>query len=182
MSVPFNKNVVAVKLTLIVIVNIELLSPAPPFCSGCLKNIWIEPSGIVDNSGMAEDPRLHLRRLCLLSLCSGRLPKFALANDMYLGDVPDELLSLGPVEESMIAFCRAKCWILQLQTQKNLENLEGDVNGFSHNTNCQRGFCGHVIVFPQKPEVVATELPPSIEDIAISVCVIFIGSTLPSRQ
>lgn len=42
--------------------------------------------------------------------------------------------------------------------------------------NMQRELCGHVIVYPQKPEIVAKKLPPGIEDIVTPMCVLFIGS------
>ncbi|KAJ7205835.1 hypothetical protein GGX14DRAFT_339718, partial [Mycena pura] len=96
----------------------------------------------------------------------------ALANRMYLGPIPDELKDLTMIEESMIARCRAKCWVIKLKEEN--QNLEL--------ANTQRGMKGHVLVYPQKPEYVAEVLPPNIEDIVSPVCVLFIGSSTPTPE
>ena len=70
---------------------------------------------------------------------------------------PDELKELTPVEESMIALCRAKCWIVQLKSRDGMNDDDTDVRSL------QRKLHGHVIIYPQKPEVVARKLPSSIE-------------------
>ncbi|KAF8996887.1 hypothetical protein BDQ17DRAFT_1249152 [Cyathus striatus] len=46
----------------------------------------------------------------------------------------------------------------------------------------QRGVKGHVIVYPQKPSELVKVLPPAIEDVVTPICVLFIGSSLPSRE
>ncbi|KAJ7605253.1 hypothetical protein DFH06DRAFT_902232, partial [Mycena polygramma] len=71
----------------------------------------------------------------------------------------------------MIARCRAKCWIIQM---RELED-----KGYP---NIQRGFKGHIIVYPQRPSAIAASLPPSIEDITTPICVVFVGSKPPSLE
>ncbi|KAJ7131268.1 hypothetical protein C8R44DRAFT_613323, partial [Mycena epipterygia] len=71
----------------------------------------------------------------------------------------------------MIARCRAKCWIIQLR-----ELDDSEFRGV------QRGFKGHVIVYPQRPSAIAATLPPSIEDITTPICVVFVGSRPPSIE
>ncbi|KAJ7450649.1 hypothetical protein B0H11DRAFT_1646510, partial [Mycena galericulata] len=71
----------------------------------------------------------------------------------------------------MIARCRSKCWIIQM---RELED-----RGYP---NVQRGFKGHIIVYPQRPSALATTLPPSIEDITTPICVVFVGSNPPSLE
>jgi hypothetical protein len=46
--------------------------------------------------------------------------------------------------------------------------------------NMQKGLRGHVIVYPQSPEMVAKKLPPDINDIVTPVCVLFIESQPPT--
>ncbi|KAI9064807.1 hypothetical protein FKP32DRAFT_1536689, partial [Trametes sanguinea] len=46
----------------------------------------------------------------------------------------------------------------------------------------QRGIKGHVIIHPQRPEKLATVLPPLIDDVLAPICVIFVGSVPPSRE
>ncbi|KAF8240573.1 hypothetical protein L208DRAFT_1352741, partial [Tricholoma matsutake] len=72
----------------------------------------------------------------------------------------------------MIALCRAKCWIVQLSEQDfNLTFAQS-----------QRGFHGNIIIYPQQPQRVATTLPPSVQEITSPICVIFVGSSPPSRE
>ncbi|KAJ7710216.1 hypothetical protein B0H16DRAFT_1215855, partial [Mycena metata] len=71
----------------------------------------------------------------------------------------------------MIARCRAKCWIIRMK--------EDDENGIP---NVQRGFKGHIIVYPQQPSAIATTLPPSMEEITTPICVIFVGANPPTLE
>ncbi|KAI0083572.1 hypothetical protein BDY19DRAFT_987881 [Irpex rosettiformis] len=48
--------------------------------------------------------------------------------------------------------------------------------------NWQRGMRGHIIIHPQHPDRLANSLPPPVEDIARPICVIFVGSTPPTRE
>ena len=70
----------------------------------------------------------------------------------------------------MIACTRAQSWIIQLQ----------EAGGGA--PNVQRGMRGHIIVFPQEPEQVLNILPPSVDEIVTLVCVIFISSSIPSKE
>ncbi|EIM85237.1 uncharacterized protein STEHIDRAFT_59941, partial [Stereum hirsutum FP-91666 SS1] len=72
----------------------------------------------------------------------------------------------------MIARCRAKCWIVQLKEENSDIQLP----------TAQRGIKGHIIVYPQRPENIASVLPPSIEDIITPICVIFVGSKPPTDE
>ncbi|KAJ7572178.1 hypothetical protein C8J56DRAFT_1009200 [Mycena floridula] len=73
----------------------------------------------------------------------------------------------------MIARCRSKCWILQLKEDGN-DDVESK--------NAQRGVKGHIIIYPQKPSALANSLPPSIEEITSPICVIFVGSSPPTKE
>ena len=75
-----------------------------------LANCMINPEGIEqDDKGRTL---LQLCKTCYYSLCNGNTPPLSLANGTYLGPVPSELSDLTPIEEAMIARCRAKCWIV----------------------------------------------------------------------
>ncbi|KAJ7438789.1 hypothetical protein B0H11DRAFT_1688418, partial [Mycena galericulata] len=71
----------------------------------------------------------------------------------------------------MIARCRSKCWIIQMR--------EVDNHDFP---GVQRGFKGHIIVYPQQPSAIASSLPPSIEEITTPICVVFVGANPPSLE
>lgn len=140
-----------------------------PFREGPLAGLIIEPAGVHFGSNNSVDIRLC--QPCALSLGWNKVPKFALVNNMYIGRVPEELQGLTAIEESMISLCRAKCWIVQLKEDKAETILP----------HAQTGMCSHVIIYPQRPQLVAKLLPPSIQDIVTPVCVIFIGSKKPSQ-
>ena len=89
-----------------------------------------------------------------------------------MGDVPLELKELTVVKEAMIAHCHSKCWIVQLKE----ENSDLVV------PTTQRGLKGHIIVYPQRPDAIITSLPPTIEEITAPICVVFVGSSLPSTE
>ncbi|KAG2152916.1 hypothetical protein DEU56DRAFT_727287, partial [Suillus clintonianus] len=71
----------------------------------------------------------------------------------------------------MIARSRAKCWIVQLKEENQDLQLP----------TSQRGIKGHIIIYPQRPEGIAAVLPPTVEDIVTPICVVFVGSSPPSR-
>ncbi|KAF8224738.1 hypothetical protein L208DRAFT_1309509 [Tricholoma matsutake] len=123
-----------------------------------------ELAGILNSS---DDGELSLRLcgLCSQSLHSNRLPCCALANRTFLGEVPSELQDLTFIEESVIALCHAKAYIIQ---------LKGDMIDGVNLPNLQCGMKGHVIIYPQKANVVAKRLPPSIQDIVTPICVLFV--------
>ena len=134
-----------------------------------LRDVLVAGEGVVESDGRVS--ALLFCGACWGSLRKGRTPDLSLANHMYLGDVPAELRGLTVVEEAMIARCRAKSWIIQLR------EVEG-----SSVPNAQRGLRGHIIVFPQEPERVVDLLPPPIEDVITPICVIFVGSSPPSKE
>ena len=121
------------------------------------------------------DDEAYVAQLC--SECSrylarGKTPPLSLANHNLLGDVPSELKELTPVEEAMVSKCRVKAWIVQLR-----ERTDGDAL-----TNSQRGMKAHVMVFPQRPEQLETLLSPLLNNVSTAICVLFIGSKLPSAN
>lgn len=134
----------------------------------------LDPKGVVGYDSISLDKgTAYLCKKCTSSLKHGELPSLALANGMYTGPIPSELSDLTPVEESMIALCRAKCWIL---------HLKGDSKSESPLPDVQRGIKGHIIIHPQHPEHIENVLPLTMDDAAAPICVIFIGHTHPSKQ
>ncbi|KZV97591.1 hypothetical protein EXIGLDRAFT_607874, partial [Exidia glandulosa HHB12029] len=79
----------------------------------------------------------------------------------------------------MIALCRAKAWIVHLK-QDDASEEEG-LPG-THRPWAQRGMRGHIITYPQHPEHIATLLPPSLDEIAARIAVIFVGSSPPTAE
>jgi hypothetical protein len=148
----------------------ECISPTLPYTEGLLGGVLVDKGGVSVGSDGRYD--LSLCRICFQSLRKNKVPPLSLANLTFLGAVPDELRDLTPVEESMIARCRAKCWIVQLTEQNRDLSLP----------NTQRGMKGHIIIYPQQPDKLLTVLPPSVEDVITPICVLFVGSSPPSQQ
>jgi len=137
-------------------------------------DVALKSQGIlVDARGItASSNSLMLCKECYSHLNRGKTPPLSIANDMVIGDVPDELRDLTIVEESMIARCRSKCWVLQLKA----ENQDISI------PNAQRGLKGHVIIYPQRPEQLLSVLPPTVDNVCTPICVVFVGSHKPSQD
>ena len=150
--------------------NADFAPPPPPFLAGPLKGKLVDPHGVVIDDG--ERITLELCGSCSRGLRRGCLPKHALANRMYLGQVPEPLRDLTMVEESMIARARAKSWIVKLQEQ----------DSDSASPTSQRGLRGHTIIFPQQPDRLASILPPPVGETLTFICVIFVGSSNLTKE
>jgi len=139
--------------------------PAAPYTDGPLAGVLVDPAGVCQN----EDGSLSLSLCppCGSALSRKKLPRFALANLNFIGNVPPELQDLTLVEESLVARCRAKMCIVKLQDHRDDVELP----------TVQRGVKGHVIVFPQHPESISNIMPPPIGDVITPICILFCGST-----
>lgn len=146
------------------------LPPPTPFTSGPLKDKLIDAHGVI----LSDDGSitLELCNTCSRGLHKGKLPKHALANKMYVGPVPQELSDLTMIEESMIARARAKSWIVKLQEQDSV----------SSSPTAQRGLKGHTIIYPQQPDELASILPRPVTETLTFICVIFVGSSTPTKE
>ncbi|KIK53155.1 hypothetical protein GYMLUDRAFT_179343, partial [Collybiopsis luxurians FD-317 M1] len=80
----------------------------------------------------------------------------------------------------MISRCRAKSHIIQLKEDRHRQP-ETAHDTFVHPA-WQRGIKGNIIIFPQRPSSVAKVLPPNVDDIASTICIIFIGSGRPTKE
>ncbi|KAJ3575596.1 hypothetical protein NP233_g981 [Leucocoprinus birnbaumii] len=144
--------------------------PLPMAGSEGLSELLLEPSGVYQSQ---DKTVIKMCLPCLTALQNGRMPSTAIANHNFQGPIPPELLDLTAIEESMIARCRIKSWIVQLG--------EIGVTGTAK-PDSQRAMRGHIISFPQRPDAAVSLLPPSIEDIVTPICVVFVGSTKPTRE
>ncbi|KAI1782008.1 hypothetical protein LXA43DRAFT_907044, partial [Ganoderma leucocontextum] len=115
---------------------------------------------------------------CGSAVRRNKIPPLAVANYNFLGEVPLELRELTFIEEQIVALSRAKCCIIHMkQDGEPASNLDSEG---SRRPNAQRGFKGHIVIYPQRPGEVAQALPPPLADLVTPVCVIFVGSNAPS--
>ena len=94
-----------------------------------------------------------------------KLPKYALANNLYIGSIPDELKNLTIVEQTLINRCHVKCTIVKITTESG--------NNYLNQYKCR----GNIITFPQNPDNILDLLPslPKSEDFQVA----FIGKIKP---
>ena len=130
-------------------------------CDGALASLLLDKSGVFVNAN--ESCELTLCNNCHCALQKPHMPKFALANYLSPGTIPDILRDLTPVEESMVTLCCGRCIMVQLKT------MHGGLDS-------QCAFCGHMIFHLQNPGNLAMKLPPSIEDILAPICILFVGA------
>ena len=143
--------------------------PGLPFSDGPLAGVLVDPGGVICVDGNLSFQLCHR---CISSLSKNKLPRLAIANLNVLGPVPPGLKAVTMVEEMLIARCRAKQCIVKLQDHRSDISLPSS----------QRGFKGHVIVYPQRVEELSNVLPPPVDEVVHPMCVMFIGSTLPSQS
>ena len=91
--------------------HLELLkraSSCPPFTSPSIpqfSNLLLHSSGFSFNE-VGEANLLHLCKECISYLRSNKLPRFALANNFYRGELPEEFKDLTWVEDMACAIYR----------------------------------------------------------------------------
>ncbi|EEB91564.1 hypothetical protein MPER_10053, partial [Moniliophthora perniciosa FA553] len=80
-------------------------------------------------------------------------------------------------------------WIIQFKEDRTVADYNredyrdaGGIQEHGTRPNRQRGFKGHVMVYPQEPGKVAKVLPPSVEELSSPIAVIFVGKVKPSDE
>ncbi|THV00421.1 hypothetical protein K435DRAFT_657292, partial [Dendrothele bispora CBS 962.96] len=82
----------------------------------------------------------------------------------------------------MIARCRSKAWIIRLHEGSAETTADPHDTSAVRGGDSQRGVKGHIIIYPQKPTSVLDLLPPPLDDVCSAACVIFVGSSPPSKD
>ena len=123
----------------------------------------LEPMGIDSANG-----RVTLCNLCDNSLQVESLPKNALANDLWFGDIPDELKDLTWAEQKVIALKRVAIHIV---------NLRGSdyVSKRTRSRVLKLGKC-NMVCLPHKATQIATVLPLPSDDMSTMIKVIFVNA------
>jgi hypothetical protein len=126
--------------------------------------------------------KVHLCKTSALSLLKNKLPAASLAYGNVLEDIPEAQSNLTKIEEFMIALCRAKAIIFHLRGGEKPVNDSNRDSPSVVMPNMQRGIRGHIITHPQRPDHVARLSPPFVEDIVKLICIVFVGSKMPTRE
>ncbi len=141
------------------VTRLERLSADDPVC---------EYDGpILDERGrfmQSEMAFLRVCQHCLPALTSGSLPRHALANGLWVGDVPPELKELNFVER-----------LLVVQERHNACTVR--VSKVGH-----RRMRANAVIFPQPVRKFYSMLPPPREDIEECLSILFVGTCLPTEK
>ena len=105
----------------------------------------------------------HVCHKCITFLSKKRIPPMALANGLWVGDVPKELSDLTFVERLLIACVRSNCCIVHV--------LKG---GWKMRANA--------IMFPSPISKLCNILPPPIEELDEVIAFMFTGVDQPTVQ
>ena len=106
---------------------------------------------------------------CHDSLLNGKVPKFSVANEMWLGDIPIQLQGLTIPEEKLISLYRHNSCVIKLHSP------------FHSVTTSQGALKGNCITFLQNLPNIVTSLPLSLDDLCDTLKVIFVGARPPER-
>ena len=133
--------------------------------------LLLDAHGIMDQDGQRV---FCVCKECELALRKNRLPPHALANNLCLGETPEDLKDLTPIEMALISPRRTKMNLIVLKM------IEGPGTG-------QRAMRGHVTVFPQDLKgIVDQVLPLRVADVKDTIQVVFaddkLSSVKPSTQ
>lgn len=100
---------------------------------------------------------------CRSSLREGSIPKLALANSLWLGEVPGELANLSFVEKMLVQRIHHKCTFIKV------------ASGL-------RKMVSHVVAFEAPTLKVYDILPPPREDLDDVLAVMFSGPSVPTEK
>jgi hypothetical protein len=132
---------------------------------------YLEQAGIIhcdETTSQAETIEFRVCSSCHSAITSKNnksLPKFAIANGNFFGQVPEKLQGLTIIEEMLISKVRAVAILMSLR----------DSGGNIGNTFLR----GHCISFPQNQLKVNRLLPPLLSDMADSIQIAFVGTSIP---
>lgn len=112
----------------------------------------------------AITPMLSVCPDCLRALEKHRLPSHALANGLWLGDVPPVLAELNFVEKLLVALGRHNVCVVRVKRGR------------------QKKMNANAVIFPQPLSRFYSILPPPREDLDQCLSILFVGSCLPTGK
>jgi hypothetical protein len=136
------------------------------------SSFYLENDIVLYKNGLFQTNRVDMCVLCHkchASLSKEHLPKFAAANNMWLGDIPTELQGLTIPEEKLISLYRHNSCIIKLHSP------------FHSTTTAQTALKGNCITFLQNVPNIVNSLPLTLTDLCDTLKVIFIGARPPDR-
>lgn len=141
-------------------------SPVFQFHSPAIEHLMLHKQGIV--SILDSSAVIQLCPDCFHSLSNHKLPKFALANNIFRGSLPDDLSDITWIEEIVCAIYRNTAHVTRLYGSSDP----------SHPTVLHGNTCAHEM------NVISTAavLPRTPADVNDMLSIVFIGSNRPTAQ
>lgn len=136
------------------------------------SSFYLENDIFLYNNGLFQQNRTTMCTLCQKcygALSKEHIPKFSVANDMWLGEVPAELQDLTIPEEKLVSLYRHNSCVIKLHSP------------FHSATTSQAALKGNCITFLQNIPNIVTSLPLALDDLCDTIKVIFVGSRPPER-
>lgn len=159
--------------------NGRLLAPSHTHPAHTLeRDMLLECSALFDGADVEGVRYGWICDVCLKTLKAGVRPKLALANNMWIGSVPDELCNLTVPEQMLIALHYPKAFVYKLFTRDGV---------IRDPELLQRGMSGNVTVYPiELKDIVGmlegNLLPRRPELLASVIAICFVGlGRLPKR-
>jgi hypothetical protein len=135
------------------------------------SSFYCQNDVILYKSGLFQQNKVDMCRLCQkchAALLKKSIPKFATANNMWLGDIPAELQELTIPEQKLISLYRHNSCIIKLYSP------------FHSTTTAQTALKGNCITFLQNVPNIVDSLPLTLDDLCDTLKVIFIGARPPN--
>jgi hypothetical protein len=136
------------------------------------SSFYYENGIILYTNGLFQQNKVNMCTICQKchdALSKEHIPKFSVANNMWLGDVPAELQGLTIPEEKLISFYRHNSCIIKLHSP------------FHSTTTAQAALKGNCISFLQNVPNIVNSLPLTLDDLCDTLKVIFVGARPPER-
>ncbi|EIW58461.1 uncharacterized protein TRAVEDRAFT_93495, partial [Trametes versicolor FP-101664 SS1] len=119
-----------------------------------------EMAGPILHGGVDANGYLCVCEDCLAALQNGRLPRLSLANGLWVGDVPEELRRLNFIEKLLVAVERHNVCVAKV-------------------TKGQYKMTANAVVYAQPVGKMYDILPPSPDELAEFLAIIFVGPCKP---
>lgn len=156
---------------------VKSIYTSPTLVTAIVENEFVFSSKVIDGLMLHQDGVLRADDIgavlqicseCLSSLCSQKIPRFALANKLYRGRLPDNITDLTWVEEMVCSLYRNTAHVTRLYGSTD----PSQPTVFHGNT------CAHEMNIVSTAQV----LPRTPSDINDMLSVVFIGSRKPSSE
>jgi hypothetical protein len=152
-------------------IHIQFLAILGPSASSS-SSFYYENGIILYTSGLFQQNKVNMCTICQKchdALSKEHIPKFSVANNMWLGNVPAELQGLTIPEEKLISLYRHNSCIIKLHSP------------FHSTTTAQAALKGNCISFLQNVPNIVNSLPLTLDDLCDTLKVIFVGARPPER-